>query len=90
MFNTAPFLDVLFEMELYLFGTIVDGARSVDLTCQFGLLSYNLPSIYSVTLQIQNEGYYLQLAAKDALLNSLLVAAKKFTSGPPQVLVILL
>ncbi|KAM7509352.1 hypothetical protein LguiA_019805 [Lonicera macranthoides] len=36
--------------------------------------------------KIQNEGYYLQLAAKDALLNSLLVAAKKFTSGPPQLL----
>lgn len=36
-------------------------------------------------LQIQNEAYYLQLAAKDALLNALLLAAKRFTSGPPQV-----
>ncbi|KAK9271665.1 hypothetical protein L1049_002028 [Liquidambar formosana] len=36
--------------------------------------------------KIQNEGYYLQLGAKDALLNALLVAAKKFSSGPPQLL----
>ncbi|KAK1318956.1 hypothetical protein QJS10_CPB04g00017 [Acorus calamus] len=36
--------------------------------------------------KIQNEGYYLQLAAKDALLNALLVAAKRFCSGPPQLL----
>lgn len=39
-----------------------------------------------VTMQIQNEGYYLQSAAKDALLNALLVAAKRFSSGPPQVI----
>lgn len=37
-------------------------------------------------MQIQNEGYYLQSAAKDALLNALLVAAKRFSSGPPQVI----
>ncbi|KAH9742989.1 Xpo1 domain-containing protein [Citrus sinensis] len=36
--------------------------------------------------KIQNEGYYLQSAAKDALLNALLVAAKRFSSGPPQLL----
>ncbi|GAV85541.1 LOW QUALITY PROTEIN: Xpo1 domain-containing protein [Cephalotus follicularis] len=36
--------------------------------------------------KIQNEGYYLQLGAKDALLNALLVAAKRFCSGPPQLL----
>ncbi|XP_057489374.1 transportin MOS14 isoform X2 [Actinidia eriantha] len=36
--------------------------------------------------KIQNEGYYLQLGAKDALLNALLVAAKRFSSGPPQLL----
>jgi transportin-3 len=36
--------------------------------------------------KIQNEGCYLQPTAKEALLNSLLVAAKKFTSGPPQLL----
>ena len=42
--------------------------------------------LYPVTLQIQNEGYYLQLGAKDALLNALLLAAKRFSSGPPQVL----
>lgn len=36
--------------------------------------------------KIQNEGYYLQLGVKDALLNALLVAAKKFSSGPPQLL----
>lgn len=40
----------------------------------------------SINLQIQNEGNHLQLGAKDALLNSLLVAAKKFSSGPPQIL----
>ncbi|KAL0344201.1 UNVERIFIED_CONTAM: hypothetical protein Sangu_1307500 [Sesamum angustifolium] len=34
--------------------------------------------------KIQNEGYNLHLAAKDALLNALLVAAKRFSSGPPQ------
>lgn len=39
-----------------------------------------------MTLQIQNEGYYLQLGVKDALLNALLLAAKRFSSGPPQVL----
>ncbi|CAL5325533.1 unnamed protein product [Camellia sinensis] len=36
--------------------------------------------------KIQNEGYYLQLGAKDALLNALLVAAKRFSSGPSQLL----
>ncbi|KAG6660061.1 transportin MOS14 [Carya illinoinensis] len=36
--------------------------------------------------KIQKEGYYLQLGAKDALLNALLVAAKRFSSGPPQLL----
>ncbi|CAL5439535.1 unnamed protein product [Camellia sinensis] len=34
--------------------------------------------------RIQNEGYYLMLGAKDALLNALLVAAKRFSSGPSQ------
>ncbi|CAL5439541.1 unnamed protein product [Camellia sinensis] len=34
--------------------------------------------------EIQNEGYYLLLGAKDALLNALLVAAKIFSSGPSQ------
>ncbi|CAL5358629.1 unnamed protein product [Camellia sinensis] len=34
--------------------------------------------------RIQNEGYYLLLGAKDALLNALLVAAKRFSSGPSQ------
>ncbi|KAK3013716.1 hypothetical protein RJ639_008424 [Escallonia herrerae] len=36
--------------------------------------------------KIQNEGYFLQLEVKDALLNALLVAARKFSSGPPQLL----
>lgn len=36
-------------------------------------------------LQIQNEGYLLQLEAKDALLNALLVAVRRFSTGPPQV-----
>ncbi|KAH1108562.1 hypothetical protein J1N35_012330 [Gossypium stocksii] len=36
--------------------------------------------------KIQNEGYYLQLGVKDALLNALLVAAKRLSSGPPQLL----
>lgn len=36
--------------------------------------------------KIQNEGRTLQLEAKDALLNALLLAAKRFTSGPPQLL----
>ncbi|GLT95639.1 hypothetical protein SLE2022_133070 [Rubroshorea leprosula] len=36
--------------------------------------------------KIQNEGHCLQLGVKDALLNALLVAAKRFTSGPPQLL----
>ncbi|KAL0377235.1 UNVERIFIED_CONTAM: hypothetical protein Sradi_3029000 [Sesamum radiatum] len=36
--------------------------------------------------KIQNEGYNLHFAAKDALLNALLVAAKRFSSGPPQLL----
>ncbi|XAR58342.1 hypothetical protein NMG60_11026804 [Bertholletia excelsa] len=36
--------------------------------------------------KIQNEGYYLQLGVKDALLNALLAAAKRFSSGPPQLL----
>ncbi|KAL5581494.1 hypothetical protein UlMin_013936 [Ulmus minor] len=36
--------------------------------------------------KIQNEGYYLQFGAKDALLNALIVAAKRFSSGPPQLL----
>ncbi|XP_048134614.1 transportin MOS14 isoform X3 [Rhodamnia argentea] len=36
--------------------------------------------------KIQNEGHCLQLGAKEALLNALLVAAKRFSSGPPQLL----
>ncbi|KAL3813945.1 hypothetical protein ACJIZ3_015213 [Penstemon smallii] len=36
--------------------------------------------------KIQTEGYNLHLGAKDALLNALLVAAKRFSSGPPQLL----
>ncbi|XP_020414990.1 transportin MOS14 isoform X4 [Prunus persica] len=36
--------------------------------------------------KIQNEGCYLQSGAKDALLNALLVAAKRFSSGPHQLL----
>ncbi|XP_043724641.1 importin-13 isoform X3 [Telopea speciosissima] len=36
--------------------------------------------------KIQNEGYYLQLGAKEALLNALLLAAEKFSLGPPQLL----
>ncbi|KAH6811312.1 ARM repeat superfamily protein [Perilla frutescens var. frutescens] len=36
--------------------------------------------------KIQNEGHNLHSGAKDALLNALLVAAKRFTSGPPQLL----
>ncbi|XP_065635648.1 transportin MOS14 [Quercus suber] len=37
--------------------------------------------------KIQNEGCFLQLGAKDALLNALLLAAKRFSSsGPPQLL----
>ncbi|XP_019161491.1 PREDICTED: transportin MOS14 isoform X3 [Ipomoea nil] len=34
--------------------------------------------------KIQNEGCYLQLGAKDALLNALLLAAKRYSSGPHQ------
>ena len=37
-------------------------------------------------MQIQSEGHFLQLGVKDALLTALLVAAKRFSSGPPQVL----
>ncbi|KAL8139982.1 hypothetical protein V2J09_006003 [Rumex salicifolius] len=36
--------------------------------------------------KIHNEGYYLHAAAKDTLLNALLLAAKRFSSGPPQLL----
>uniref|UniRef100_A0A6N2MCB5 Exportin-1/Importin-beta-like domain-containing protein n=1 Tax=Salix viminalis TaxID=40686 RepID=A0A6N2MCB5_SALVM len=36
--------------------------------------------------KIQSEGHFLQLGVKDALLNALLVAAKRFSSGPPQLL----
>ncbi|CAL0322772.1 unnamed protein product [Lupinus luteus] len=36
--------------------------------------------------KIQNEGYLLQLGAKDALLNALLVGVKRFSTGPPQLL----
>ncbi|XP_042008128.1 transportin MOS14-like isoform X1 [Salvia splendens] len=36
--------------------------------------------------KIQNECHNLQGGAKDALLNALLVAAKRFTPGPPQLL----
>ncbi|WOL00603.1 transportin MOS14 [Canna indica] len=36
--------------------------------------------------KIQNEGCYLQLVAKDALLNALLVAAQRFCLGPAQLL----
>ena len=41
---------------------------------------------FTILMQIQSEGHSLQLGVKDALLNALLVAAKRFSSGPPQVL----
>ncbi|KAI3916887.1 hypothetical protein MKW98_014348 [Papaver atlanticum] len=36
--------------------------------------------------KIQTEGCYLQAGDKDALLNALIIAAKKFSYGPPQLL----
>ncbi|XP_039124758.1 transportin MOS14 isoform X2 [Dioscorea cayenensis subsp. rotundata] len=36
--------------------------------------------------KIQNEGYYLPSGVKDALLHALLVAAQRFSLGPPQLL----
>lgn len=36
--------------------------------------------------KIQNEGHCLQLEAKESLVNALLLAAKKFSLGPPQLL----
>ncbi|XP_020585146.1 transportin MOS14 isoform X2 [Phalaenopsis equestris] len=36
--------------------------------------------------KIQKEGYHLQLGAKGSLLNSLLLAARRFSLGPPQLL----
>ncbi|KMT07811.1 hypothetical protein BVRB_6g146240 [Beta vulgaris subsp. vulgaris] len=36
--------------------------------------------------KIQNEGHCLQSGTKDALLNALLMAARRFCSGPPQLL----
>ncbi|KAI4375430.1 hypothetical protein MLD38_013296 [Melastoma candidum] len=36
--------------------------------------------------KIQSEGYCLQSGTKEALLNALLVAARRFCSGPPQLL----
>ncbi|KAJ0988688.1 hypothetical protein J5N97_007044 [Dioscorea zingiberensis] len=36
--------------------------------------------------KIQNEGYYLPLGVKDALLHALLLAAQRFSLGPPQLL----
>ncbi|KAL9231542.1 hypothetical protein vseg_006761 [Gypsophila vaccaria] len=36
--------------------------------------------------KIHNEGYYLQPGVKDAVLNALLVAAKRFSRGPQQLL----
>ncbi|RVW45034.1 Transposon TX1 uncharacterized 149 kDa protein [Vitis vinifera] len=51
------------------------------------MLSYiSSESVTPDIQEIQNEGYYLQLGAKDALLNALLLAAKRFSSGPPQLL----
>ncbi|PKI79244.1 hypothetical protein CRG98_000364 [Punica granatum] len=37
-------------------------------------------------MQIQGEGYYLQLGTKEALINALFLAAKRFSSGPSQLL----
>ncbi|XP_031391931.1 importin-13 isoform X2 [Punica granatum] len=36
--------------------------------------------------KIQGEGYYLQLGTKEALINALFLAAKRFSSGPSQLL----
>ncbi|KAH9622089.1 hypothetical protein KSS87_005277 [Heliosperma pusillum] len=36
--------------------------------------------------KILSEGYYLQSGVKDAVLNALLLAAKRFSRGPPQLL----
>lgn len=36
--------------------------------------------------KIQNEGYHLQLGVKGSLLNALLLAARRFSLGPPQLL----
>jgi alpha-amylase/alpha-mannosidase (GH57 family) len=52
----------------------------------FNLTVYLLQADLHHLMQIQSEGHSLQLGVKDALLNALLVAAKRFSSGPPQVL----
>ncbi|XP_030461321.1 transportin MOS14 [Syzygium oleosum] len=56
-----------------------DHLRSSDLEVEFFAAQI-------LKRKIQNEGHCLQLGAKEALLNALLVAAKRFSSGPPQLL----
>lgn len=55
------------------------------IVCQNVVPHKTILLINYVILQIQNEGTYLQPGAKDALLNALLLAAKRFSSGPHQV-----
>ncbi|KAL6003651.1 hypothetical protein ACLOJK_023884 [Asimina triloba] len=59
--------------------SILTADRPIDLELEFFAAQI-------LKRKIQNEGYYLQLGAKDALLNALLLAAKRFSSGPPQLL----
>ncbi|XP_039172284.1 transportin MOS14 isoform X2 [Eucalyptus grandis] len=56
-----------------------DHLRSSDLEVEFFAAQI-------LKRKIQNEGHCLQLGAKEALLNALLVAARRFSSGPPQLL----
>ncbi|RWW71555.1 hypothetical protein BHE74_00020692 [Ensete ventricosum] len=50
------------------------------------IIDFEVEFFAAQILRRKNEGYYLLLAAKDALLNALLRAAQRFCLGPPQLL----
>ncbi|XP_058092775.1 transportin MOS14 isoform X3 [Magnolia sinica] len=59
--------------------SILTADRAIDLEVEFFAAQI-------LKRKIQNEGHYLQLGTKDALLNALLLAARRFSLGPPQLL----
>ncbi|KAK4804792.1 hypothetical protein SAY86_004609 [Trapa natans] len=63
--------------------SILTSDRPIDLSPDFELEFF---AAQILKRKIQSEGYYLQIGTKDALINALLLAATRFSSGPPQLL----
>lgn len=84
---TSPIVS-LFDLQFFAAQILRRKVLTFSSDSQFRLLKDTLFSnpLFVLGFQIQNEASNLQSTAKDALLNALLLAAKRYSSGVPQVL----